>query len=150
MKNSLRFLMCVVSVGLVGSAARAEEKMSIKEKQARTAAEAELKTEVDRANTACGTTLTETINWASFKGTDPAKYSISGYCGNVMAGVRKVCEGSPEGKEAVKKNLKKVDCALGGEGKRSAAVKDGTLSFKVDWNAGSDDDFVKAYLENNL
>lgn len=100
------------------------------------------------ASNACGVPLAASIDWASFKGND-ASPTLFGGCGAALVAASRVCADS-DGKAAVKTQLKKVACKLGGKGKRGASLKSGTLEWAVDPDAANDADFGVDFLMKNL
>lgn len=123
--------------------------VSLKEQEKRTKIQSELDEELELDNEKCGTKITASINWDSFKGADTGQ-SVSGYCATALTAARQLCESGDAGKKAVQKGIKKYTCAYGGKGKRAVSLKAGTLSLKIDFEESNYEDFVKAYLENNL
>jgi hypothetical protein len=120
------------------------------DKQKQTAAEKDIKKDIKAVNDKCGTAMTATLDFPSFKNSDPkGEYGIAGSCDAAMAGLRNLCD-TDDGKAAVKGKVKKVVCSYGGSGKRSAALSGGTLTYKLDWEAANSADFVTNYLKSNL
>lgn len=123
--------------------------VSLKDKQRQKAIQEELDEEVASANEACGTKLTATLKWETFKMADSDTYSFDGYCAAPVGAMRRLCD-NDTGKEAVQKGVKKVVCQYGGKGKRAYTLKDGTLTYTIDFDAPNNDDAARDFLENNL
>jgi hypothetical protein len=98
-------------------------------------------------NRQCGTAMTVTFDWAGASEKDLPRYSASGYCDGALQGLRRVCEKSL-GKEAVKEKIKRITCGFGPS--REISLKDGALSYKINFNSSNDADFVYEYLGNAL
>ena len=127
-----------------GSSAQAQ---SLQDRQVHQKFETALATEVVDTNKACGTEIKASFDWPSFKSEDLGKYGVAGYCANALSAMRQVC-GVSGGKEAVQKSVKELVCA--GGAKRDIALKDGKLTFVIEWNSSNDEDAIKAFLMKNL
>jgi hypothetical protein len=120
---------------------------SLQDRQVHQKFETALASEVADTNKACGSEIKAGFDWPSFKSEDLGKYGVAGYCANALSAVRQVC-GVSGGKEAVQKAVKELVCASGA--KRDIALKDGKLTFTIEWTASNDEDAVKAFLMKNL
>ncbi len=136
---------------LAGVNAGAEEKVSLKEKKYRAEQLESFKEDVDATNTACGTSLTADIQFAGFSKAEPEHnaHSVSGFCAAPLTALRTLCADATA-KEAIQKDIKKLDCSFGGAGKRAISLKGGTLVYVVDWEAANSDDYVKDFIEKSL
>ena len=97
----------------------------------------------------CEANVTVKFDWSSPpKSEDRSRNSASGYCKQSLEALGRICESSQTGKDAVKQKIKSWTC---GFGKRSIALKDGAVDWKVDFNTpGNDADFAFEYLQNHL
>ena len=126
------------------------QSVSLKDREYYAAQDKYLADKVPYLNEKCGTSLAVKIDWS----TPPAPedrntYSAYGHCEAALDGVRRVCEMSAAGKDAVKQKIKSVTCTFGPQ--RSVALKDGAIDYKVNFKQSSNDaDFVFEYLQNNL
>jgi hypothetical protein len=107
-----------------------------------------LKESVSDVNEKCGTKIEISIDAASFEGKVEGSYSVPGYCEAPFTALRDICD-TKEGIEAAKK-LRKFECRYGGKDKRSLSVKDGTLTWTVDWESANDSYYAKDELEKQL
>lgn len=71
------------------------------------------------------------------------------YCDSTRSAIAGMCEDDTS-KGAIKKNVKKVECKLGADGKVDFKLAAGTLTMTVGQGATNLDQKVKEYLENNL
>jgi hypothetical protein len=125
----------------VAVAAAAREKQIQPEQEMAVARDAGL------TNKKCGSDFTAKFDWTGLPADALKEHSASGFCGAALEGIRRVCEDAL-GKDAVKKKVKSMTCGFGEE--RAIALKDGSLSYTINFNSVNDADFVYAYLQNNL
>jgi len=98
-------------------------------------------------NKACGTSFAVEFDWAAATNADLEHYSASGYCGSALSAVRSICN-DVAGSDAVKQKIKRVTCGFAA--KRTIALKNGALDYKINFSSFNDFDFVIEYLRNNL
>jgi hypothetical protein len=120
---------------------------SLKEKKLFQGEEEALAKELSGIKTTCGSDISASFDWDGAKAEDLSKNSASGYCSAAISALEKVCS-DDTGKEAVKSSVKSVVCKIGA--KREATLKDGVLSYVIQWDSANDKDFVYDYLMNNL
>jgi hypothetical protein len=138
-----------LAILLIGIGAPHVQAQSLKDKQYFAEQEAALAKEAAFTAKKCATAVTATFDWSTPpKAEDRKVYSASGYCGPVLEAMRRVCEGSQAGKDAVKEKIKTVTCGFGGE--RTVALKDGAVRYSIDFKSSNDADYVFEYLQNNL
>jgi hypothetical protein len=111
------------------------------------AQEAKLKKDASNTNKVCGSALTVKFDWAGLREKDFVKYSVEGYCDAALEGIRLVC-GDPAGKEAVREKIKTVICGFGPS--RKITLKDGAVSYRINFTSSNDAAFVYEALENAL
>lgn len=149
MKRTMIVSLAALMLGAIGTA-RAEEKVSIKEKDARIYDEQQLSEMAKETDTACGGKITTTVDWASFKGVDRGNNSLSGRCGAPLEALSGLCAASASAKEAASKEVKKLVCHYGGKDKPAITVKNGTIDWTMTWEMTDLPGAAKEYLENNL
>jgi hypothetical protein len=120
---------------------------ALKEKLYQPEQEAALARDVERTNKICASGFTGKFDWTGITAGALKEFSASGYCDAALEGIRRVCDDAT-GKNAVKQKINSVTCAFGGE--RSISLKDGALSYTINFNSANDADFVHAYLQSNL
>jgi hypothetical protein len=118
-----------------------------REKQIQPEQEAALARDLERTTGKCGSGFTVKFDWTGIPAGALKEFSASGYCDAALEGIRRVCEDAL-GKDAVKQKIKSMTCGFGGE--RSISLKDGSLTYTINFNSSNDADFVYAYLQNNL
>jgi hypothetical protein len=118
-----------------------------REKQIQPEQEAELARNVEHTTKKCGSGFAVKFDWTGVPTDALKEFSASGYCDAALQGIRRVCEDAL-GKDAVKQKIKSMTCGFGGE--RSISLKDGSLTYTINFNSANDADFVYAYLQNNL
>ena len=118
-----------------------------REKQIQPEQEAELARNVEHTTKKCGSGFAVKFDWTGVPNDALKEFSASGYCDAALQGIRRVCEDAL-GKDAVKQKIKSMTCGFGGE--RSISLKDGSLTYTINFNSANDADFVYAYLQNNL
>jgi hypothetical protein len=109
--------------------------------------ETQLVKDAGHTNQVCGTAMKVTFDWAAVPESDLSKYSPQGYCNAALEGIQQVC-GDPSGKDAVREKIKRVTCGFGAS--REIALKNGVLSYKINFRSSNDTAFVYEYLENEL
>jgi hypothetical protein len=136
----------VIAAASISTAAVSQ---SLKDKEYFAGQEKYLAEQVAYANQKCGSTVAVKFDWS--KPPTPEErgtYSAYGYCQAALDGMRRVCESSDAGKDAVKQKIKSVTCGFGPQ--RSIALKDGAIDYKINFNSSNDADYVFEYLQNNL
>jgi hypothetical protein len=118
-----------------------------REKQIQPEQEAALARDVKRTTEKCGSGFTVKFDWTGLPAGALKEFSASGYCDAALEGIRRVCVDAL-GKDAVKQKIKSMTCGFGDE--RSISLKDGSLTFTINFKSANDADFVYAYLQNNL
>lgn len=115
----------------------------------RTAAEtAKLTGRLNSANRECGVSITVTFDWTGANQKDLSRYSAGAWCGLALEAIERVCSDQP-GKEAVKEKIKRLNCGFGPE--RALALRDdGTVDYKINFEATNNGDFLFEALENAL
>jgi hypothetical protein len=122
---------------------------SLKDKEYFASQEKSLAEKATYTNEKCETKVTVKFDWSTPPTPEDRRtYSASGYCEATLDGMRRVCEMSPAGKDAVKQKIKSVTCGFGPQ--RSIALKDGAIDYKINYSSSNDVDFVFEYLQNNL
>lgn len=140
----------VATFGAAGSAV-AKGKLSLKEKKQTAAWDTAFADELKYTNEKCGTKMKAKIDWETFAGTEAfeGKYSVSGYCEPALTNLRYQCEKDEAGKAAVA-TVKEVVCSYAPRDKRNISLKKGKLTFGTEFDAANADDFVKAYILEEL
>jgi hypothetical protein len=130
-----------------------QKNMSIKEKERNKAAQTDFDAIAAETNTACGSKIKATIDWATFSGVDAGGNSLPEFCGTPLRQMAGLCA-TDAGKEGVSQGVKEFVCKFGGPGKRALSEKDGVVTWTMEWEGSStgkgDSDFAKEWLENNL
>ena len=76
--------------------------------------------------------------------------SINGRSSALYDEIESICRASQSGKDRVAKSIKKIIFRWGGKGKMSLALKGGTLTYTLDYEASNVSDAMKAFLKKNL
>jgi len=122
---------------------------SLKDKEYFASEEKYLAEEVSFTNQRCDINLVAKFDWSTPpKPEERTANSAHGYCKEVLEGVRRVCDSSQAGKDAVKEKIKNLTCGFGHQ--RSIALKNGGIDFKISFGSANNADFVFEYLQNNL
>jgi hypothetical protein len=142
-----------IAIVICSTAANAQsptQSPTLKDKEYYAGQDKYLADKVPYLNEKCGTNLAVKIDWSTPPAPeDRGTYSAYGHCEAALDGVRRVCEMSPAGKDAIKQKIKSVTCGFGP--KRSVVLKDGAVDYKVNFKQSSNDaDYVFEYLQNNL
>lgn len=98
----------------------------------------ELAADLARVQEECGAKTTWTTHWSSVSDEILQKYSISGYCENVLSALRSLCRHEP-GKKFVQANIESIECTWGdalnvsldGKTLKWTTANDSNLSEKV-------------------
>ena len=122
---------------------------SLKEKEYFAAQEKYLADKVTFTNKKCESNVAVKFDWSTPPTPEERKiYSAYGHCEAALEAMRRVCEQSKAGKDAVKQKIKSVTCGFGPQ--RSIALKSGAIDYKIKYKSSNDADFVFEYLQNNL
>jgi len=135
----------IAAFAVLSPAAASSEPLTLRERMA--SQEARLIRDAGETNKVCGTSLEVKFDWAGVKEDDLSTYSAEGYCDAALEGIRQVC-GDPAGKDAVREKIKSVTCGFGAS--REIALKDGAVSYKINFNSTNDSAYVYEALENAL
>jgi hypothetical protein len=135
----------IAALGVLSPAAASSEPMTLRERMA--SQEARLIRDAGSTNKVCEASLEVKFDWEGVKEDDLLKYSAEGYCDAALEGIRQVCA-DPAGKDAVKEKIKSVTCGFGHS--REISLKDGAVSYKINFNSTNDAAFVYEALENAL
>ena len=135
----------IAALAVLSPAAASSEPLTPRERM--TSQEVRLIRDANSTNKVCETSLEVKFNWEGVREDELLKYSAEGRCDAALEGIRRVC-GDPSGKDAVKEKIKSVTCGFGAS--REIALKDGVVSYKINFNSTNDSDFVYEALENAL
>ena len=136
----------LILFGLFGELGHAQEEIVERAQN-----EAELKKMTDEMNTSCESSVTVTIDWDSFAESEWREYSVSGFCGAPVERLSEFCSAERGNSKAyIQKNVKRITCSYGGEGKRALVIKNGKINNIVDFTASNLDDFIHAALVKKL
>jgi hypothetical protein len=110
--------------------------------------EADLATQLDLTNRACGGSLQAKIDWSTFDPAEALKKGVVAWCRAGLDAIEDLC-GDDMGKQAVKEKVKMLTCA--GAAEPSATLsQDGNLIFKFSLTPNQNKLLVRGYLEKNL
>jgi hypothetical protein len=122
---------------------------SLKDRMYFESQEKHLAEQVPYVDKKCDTKIAVKFDWSKPpKPEERTTYSANGYCQAALDAVRRVCESSQAGKDAVKEKIKSLTCGFGPQ--REIALKEGAIDYKINYSSVNDADFVFEYLENNL
>lgn len=68
-------------------------------------------------------------------GADWSGHSPNGYCSAIFDELATICRNSESGKKRVVEKVKGVVCKFGGKGKQSVELKNGIITYTIDWDA---------------
>ncbi len=105
--------------------------------------------ELAPTNEACGSQITASFDWPSYHERAMGPTNAYAYCGAALAALREMC-GQPGGREAVRRHVSNVVCGFGEPGARDVSLKNGTLTFIIDWTSPGNVEFIEAYLRGAL
>ncbi len=106
---------------------------------------------VTEVNRYCESSMAVKFDWSGVPAElspDDFAYKPESHCSRVLSAIRSVCNNSEAGRNAVRKQITSVTCGFGA--KRSIALKDGTLNFRINFKSTDDGQFVSDYLQSNL
>jgi hypothetical protein len=113
--------------------------------------EAELKKMANEMNASCESSIAVRINWDSFAKSEWRDYSVYSFCGAPLESLLEFCSAENGNSKAyIQKNVTRIICSYGGEGKRALVIKNGTINNIVDFEASNLDKFIHAALVKNL
>jgi hypothetical protein len=96
----------------------------------------------------CGAQLRLEVDWGSISDDDIMAISVASFCGDPIAAMRQMCEGSEEAKAILRERVKGFACRLGKSmGMELAGT---TLRWTASRDASNVADFARAFLEKNL
>jgi hypothetical protein len=117
---------------------------STEEKNWRASEETNLKQPLETMNKQCGTSITEKIDWSTFRYDRWQSQQAGMKCASVVWAVRDICYDAG-GKAAVAKTIKSITCKVGENA--TAAVKGSELDFELTIDKTPSSDFVKDVLK---
>jgi len=120
---------------------------SLKEKRAQQDINQDLQEAAKNANDACGSSITAEYDYSGVKPEDYDKYSVAGYCSEVLSAIAGVCS-DDMGKDAVKQKITKVVCKVGPQ--RTIELAGGTVSYTIQWDTANNSDYISEYLMKSL
>jgi len=148
MKSIIKTASVALATVLAFAAAAQAQSLAFKEEAVRQ--DQELAKLVELANTQCGTKLTASFDWPTFKDADilGVSHSVNGYCGQALDAITNVCGGSELGKKAVQEQITGIKCSTGD--KAAFELKDKVLNYTIDFKASSQVEPMRDYLKANL
>lgn len=109
-----------------------------------------IKDDMESMNKKCDAKMTFKYDLKSFGDKKTwHEYSPSSRCVSLVNALFSICD-TPDGKEAVKKNIKELTCNFGGAGKRAFKKAGNKLNYTVDWGSANDQEFLKGEIEKSL
>ena len=120
---------------------------SLRDKQEFATQEGYMKSSIEHVTKNCGQEIPLKWDWSSFKVADFKEYGPASFCGEALSAVAELCS-KPDGKEAVLKSIKSIECKASTP--RSITLKDGVLSYGIEWTAPNNLDAIRAYLLDAL
>lgn len=121
---------------------------SLAEKELYAKEDSAMVSSVENTEKQCKTTVKFKFDWASFKKADLEDRGASTFCEAVFSAINDVCTGSDAGLKAVQGKIKSVTCKQATP--RTIALKNGELTYGIDYNAANDRDAVFDFLKKNL
>jgi len=135
-------LATAAALAIAGTAAG----QSLKARQFQSEQETHLAASLAVANQRCQARILATIDWTAFAQDEPGTATPSGYCEDALAALGSLC-GDQLAKEAIQQAVKSLMCT---KGLRNLTLKDGTLTYTIEYGATDNEDFVKEFLRNHL
>jgi hypothetical protein len=135
--------MCLVAAGMLPLSLQAQ---SLKIRQIQRESNEEVQKELKGTNERCGSSITAEFDYSGAKDADMEKYSVPSFCNEVLGTLYQICD-DPMGKESVQQKVKKLVCKVG---TRAIELKEGTLTYTIDWEGPNAGQYVHNYLMNNL
>lgn len=120
---------------------------SLADKKANGEATAKIAKEIERTNKLCGTEISGSIDFASWRVPEASGIGL-GHCNFGLEQIQKVCADA-DGKKAVQEKIKSYVCKFEGKSDRKVVLGAGVLTYTADKKILLDD-FVKAYLMKTL
>jgi len=144
MKSLGYFALAAVAAIAVSTSAGAQ---SLKARQFQAKEDEYLARSVADTSKRCDAQIAAKIDWSTIKQDEPGSASPSGFCGEALNAIGSLC-GESMAKEAVQKGVKTLVCTMGGA--RAAVLKDGALTYTMDYDAANNEDFIKDFLKGHL
>jgi len=136
-------LLVVASIALAGAAGA----QSLKARQFQAQQDEYLARSVADASKRCDAPIAAKIEWSTITQDELGSASPSGFCGEALDAIGSLC-GETLAKAAVQKSVKTLICTKGGP--RAISLKDGTLTYTMDYDAANNGDFIKDFLKEHL
>ncbi|MGE5200914.1 MAG: hypothetical protein ACM3O6_02505 [Acidobacteriota bacterium] len=144
MKSLGFFALAAIAAMAAAASAGAQ---SLKARQFQAQQDEYLAHSVDDTSKRCEATIAAKIDWPAIKQDEPGSSSPSGFCGEALNAIGSLC-GQAMAKEAVQKGVKTLVCTMGGP--RAISLKDGALTYTMDYDAANNEDFIKDFLKEHL
>lgn len=136
-------LAAIAAMGVAAGAAA----QSLKARQFQAKEDEYLARSVADASKRCEAKIAAKIDWTAIAQDEPGSSSPSGYCGEVLNAIGSLC-GQAMAKEAVQKGVKTLICTMGGP--RAISLKEGTLTYTMEYDAANNEDYIKDFLKEHL
>jgi len=144
MKSLGFFALAATAAMAVAASAGAQ---SLKARQFQAKEDEYLARSIEDTSKRCESQISAKIDWAAIKQDEPGSSSPSGYCGEALNAIGSLC-GQAMAKEAVQKGVKTLVCTMGGP--RAISLKDGTLTYTMEYDSANNEDYIKAFLKEHL
>lgn len=143
--KSLGFF-ALAAIAAIAAAASAGAQ-SLKARQFQASQDEYLTRSVADVSKRCEAQIGAKIDWTAITQDEPGSHSPSGFCGSALDAIGSLC-GEAMAKAAVQKGVKILVCTMGGP--RAISLKDGTLTYTMDYDAANNEDFIKDFLKEHL
>ena len=141
-------------IGAVLALSVTSQAESLKEKQEKTKEQALIKPTVDEMNQKCGTKLSVTFDWASFKGkvSDDQGHHVASTCDILPRQIGLVCDEGDDAKAAVKKGITAIKCVGTADKNQSISFKSKALimTTPLQYDTGVDVNDIKALIHKSI
>lgn len=121
----------------------------LKDKKRFEAAKVQVESVKAEAEEVCGTKFDFSFNKESFTASDLDDKGMNGYCGDVFAGMKDLCEDA-DYKQAMA-TVKTVSCSFDKSLKKpSVTMTNGKVDFSFNWDTANHRKVAREFIENNL
>lgn len=143
MKWIVAVILCVVAAA--GTPALAE---TLAEKELHGTEAKNMVSSIEQVKRQCEADIPIEWDWSGFTKSELEERGTASFCGAAYSAMANICYGSKDGMKAVQENIKKVLCKR--TPTRVIELKNGELTFGVDYNSANDEEAVREYLKNNI
>ena len=121
---------------------------TLAEKERHATEEKAMASSLENVKKQCQADISLAWDWSGFTKEELEDRGAATFCAAPFTALADICSSSADGLKAVQSSVKKVTCKRATP--RRIELKDGELTFGIDYNAPNNEDAVRDYLNNAI